>query len=548
MSEDIINQEQEEDYGNGLMDLSTGTPVEIATGFVGLPLLAGAAEALNLGWTGVAIGAVGAVTIGLVGKHVIDKERANGHNINIPIIEQFRNANWSALLGQIDEEGNIVAPQQETTAPASSPEPEIHQVDPDPEQTNESTEEANPFEASTAQTEATPPRITIDSIVSHTQRNNYEVYIGRSLTRPRNPAVKINFYKRHLKLIGASQHGKSSMAAALLDAIIRTHDPDRVQIALLDLENKTSRLFASAPHIVKMDVAGFPVRLHARNEDEVLRYLEYLLALVDYRYNNLSEEELEQQPLIIVYLEEFIDLKDYFKQRIDAVVPDEKERAKRDYARLVFCIKKLARRGLKVLVQFLMCAQVDYRDEDLQEALINVTSGMSFSVRVSAAQAAGFYQTQLLQRNAREDQVGQAVVEMPDCKDLILAPDYDLRARLKALNKQIQAQREREAPPVPVTSVVQEPLSRPSLPPAATRRLYALPKTRPFMEDLQPRKPEPELTEREQLYEKALKAWEGGAQSIRTMKEALDLNFNQARELLDEMEKLGLITRKSNAV
>lgn len=146
MSEDIINQEQEEDYGNGLMDLSTGTPVEIATGFVGLPLLAGAAEALNLGWTGVAIGAVGAVTIGLVGKHVIDKERANGHNINIPIIEQFRNANWSALLGQIDEEGNIVAPQQETTAPASSPEPEIHQVDPDPEQTNESTEEANPFD------------------------------------------------------------------------------------------------------------------------------------------------------------------------------------------------------------------------------------------------------------------------------------------------------------------------------------------------------------------------------------------------------------------
>ena len=53
-------------------------------------------------------------------------------------------------------------------------------------------------------------------------------------------------------------------------------------------------------------------------------------------------------------------------------------------------MKKIAARGLKVLVQLLMCAQVDYRDEDLQAALINVTSGMSFCVRVSAAQAAGF--------------------------------------------------------------------------------------------------------------------------------------------------------------
>lgn len=80
-----------------------------------------------------------------------------------------------------------------------------------------------------------------------------------------------------------------------------------------------------------------------------------------------------------------------------------------------------------------MCAQVDYRDEDLQEALINITGGMSFSVRTSAAQAAGFTQTELLAKCMREDKVGQMVVEMSDCRDLVLAPDYDLRARLKAL-------------------------------------------------------------------------------------------------------------------
>jgi len=275
-------------------------------------------------------------------------------------------------------------------------------------------------------------RITIEQAVEHTTRNSYEVWIGRSLSRPINPAVKINFYKRHLKLIGASQHGKSSMAAALLDAITRTHDPSVVQVALLDLEDKTGRLFADLPHIARVRKHGEAVRLHARSYEQVLEHLGYISALIDLRYG-MSDEEIERQTLLIVYLEEFVDLKDYFKQRVNAVESNEKEQAKRDYARLVYYIKKIAARGLKVLVQLLMCAQVDYRDDDLQAALVNVTSGMSFCVRVSAAQAAGFYQTELLARNAKEDKIGQAVVEMPDCKDLILAPDYDLAARLKAL-------------------------------------------------------------------------------------------------------------------
>jgi FtsK/SpoIIIE family len=281
-------------------------------------------------------------------------------------------------------------------------------------------------------------RLTIEQIVSHIERNSYDIYIGRSMTRPNRPAVRINFYKRHLKLLGASQHGKTSMATALLEIILRTHDPNYVQVALLDHENKASRLFANMPHIARVRVGEQVVRLHAHSEQQVLEHLEYLVGLIDYRYNHLSEEELEQQPLIIVYLEEFIDLKDSFKHRIDLVGKDDKEQAKQDYAHLLFCIKQIARRGLKVLVQLLMCAQCDYRDEDLQEALINVTSGMAFCLRVTAAQAAGFYQTQLLQRNAKEDKIGKAVVEMPDCKDLILAPANDLRARLKALGKAVQ--------------------------------------------------------------------------------------------------------------
>lgn len=50
-----------------------------------------------------------------------------------------------------------------------------------------------------------------------------------------------------------------------------------------------------------------------------------------------------------------------------------------------------------------------------------------------------------------------------------------------------------------------------------------------------------DLNEREQLYMKALDAWANNARSIRKIQEALDLGFNEARELLEEMHGLGLI-------
>jgi hypothetical protein len=64
---------------------------------------------------------------------------------------------------------------------------------------------------------------------------------------------------------------------------------------------------------------------------------------------------------------------------------------------------------------------------------VNVTSGLVFCLRPSAAQAAGFYQTHLIKRNAQENQVGVAVVEMPEHKDLVLAPEYNLREKLRKL-------------------------------------------------------------------------------------------------------------------
>jgi hypothetical protein len=272
-------------------------------------------------------------------------------------------------------------------------------------------------------------RLPIEAIVGSTEQNSYNVCIGRSLTKDGNPPAQINFYKQHFKFIGASQKGKSSMVAAFLDIVTQTHDPDHVLIALLDLEDQTSRLFAHLDHVAEVETDKGRVLLHARDHEEVLEHLEYVVSAMNNRYE-LTKSQLMQEPILLVYIEEFLSLKNYFKQT-----------DKQKYARLVFCINELARRGLKARVQLLLCAQVDYRDEDFQEALVNVSCGMAFCVRMTATQAAGFYNTELLRQNVQDNKVGQAVCEMPDCNDLILAPEYNLEKRLIALE---EAEMERE--------------------------------------------------------------------------------------------------------
>jgi hypothetical protein len=178
-------------------------------------------------------------------------------------------------------------------------------------------------------------RLTIDEIVQHTPPNSYTIYIGRSLTKPGNPAILVNFYKQHFKFIGASQRGKSSMAAAFLEIVTRTHDTDHLLVVLLDLEDQTSNLFHDIDHLAECCVNGEWIPLHAHSPEQVLEYLGYVVQIVRERYE-LSKTDLPQQPVILVYLEEFIELKDYFKTRIDSVPDEEKAQAKRDYADLVY--------------------------------------------------------------------------------------------------------------------------------------------------------------------------------------------------------------------
>ena len=66
--------------------------------------------------------------------------------------------------------------------------------------------------------------------------------------------------------------------------------------------------------------------------------------------------------------------------------------------------------------------------------------GITLYIKEESPSAAKKVRTELLKRNEKDDKKGQSVVEMPDCKDLVLAPEYNLKKKLLALDKAIQAQ------------------------------------------------------------------------------------------------------------
>lgn len=416
--------EEEEDSG-----LSTGAQLGVAAFFLGLPVIGMGVEMLGWGEIGLVAAGLTAGSLGLGTKFLIDRKRSEeepgdiqpGNRfaealMQVSGLDRLQYADWGALLRPVG------APAPMLAAPKEADEEII---------TAPLTEEDSLFAVDASTDTGGIDRLTIEQIVANCEPNSYKIFIGRSLTKPGNKAVRINFYKQHFRFIGASQRGKSSMVAAFMEIVTRTHDPKHVRLVLLDKEDQTSNLFAHLPHVLSMKKSdGSTVKLHARNEDQVLEYLIHCVNIMNHRYT-MPKSQILSLPIILVYIEEFLAVKNEFKARIDRTIDkDAKDKAISDYATFMHCIGLLAQLGLKNRVQLLLCAQVEYADDDFREAMASIGCGFSFCVRPKAAASAGFMNNELLNRNAKDNKVGQAVVETPDCNDLVLAPDYDLEKRI----------------------------------------------------------------------------------------------------------------------
>jgi hypothetical protein len=262
---------------------------------------------------------------------------------------------------------------------------------------------------------------TIAELTKLVERNSLQVPLGRSLKNGGEPCI-VDVSDVHLKIIGTSQKGKSCLAGAIIDITTQTHDTDVLQVAILDMENKTGKLFESLSHIAVLTIAGRQVTLHARNPKQVADYLHLIRELMDYRYS-LTETQQDALPHILVYVEEFLSLKRHNSLSTQI------------RARLVDDLNELAIRGLKARIHLMCCAQVDYVDDELKAFANNFGLNISFSVRPEAARAAGMVCHELLAENYRNKLKGQFVVEGTGCTDLCDAPDYDVKARLKELNE-----------------------------------------------------------------------------------------------------------------
>ena len=79
-----------------------------------------------------------------------------------------------------------------------------------------------------------------------------KLLVSPGVRRSNGEIVAINITEiPHLKIIGSSGFGKSCLAASLLDQATTLNSPDILQIALLDLEHKTSRIFEHRSHVAE---------------------------------------------------------------------------------------------------------------------------------------------------------------------------------------------------------------------------------------------------------------------------------------------------------
>ncbi len=225
----------------------------------------------------------------------------------------------------------------------------------------------------------------------------------------------------HFKLIGSSGFGKSCLAAAILDQAIKLNSPDVLQIALLDLEHKTSRLFEHSPNVATLTVGRRSVPMVATSADEVASHLGYLKKELD-RRAQLSEYDLQSEPLLLIYVEEMLSLQ--FEVDETLIVQMLKD------------LSVLAVRARKYNMFLLACAQTDYSTPELKTAQKQFRSRIAFAIDTTAARAAGFMSTDLIKYSFSHSQRGDGmyVLETPGVASLMLAPVYDVRAKVLALD------------------------------------------------------------------------------------------------------------------
>jgi hypothetical protein len=259
------------------------------------------------------------------------------------------------------------------------------------------------------------PQPSHDELVRLITPNSYTYSPGIHATTG-EPVIVDLVKVPHLKIIGSTGFGKSCLCGSIIDQLTSTHDPRRLQIALLDLEHKTSRLYEDLPHVATLTVGKREVRMVATSADQCAEYLGYLYQHMKYR-EQLAPQDLYQLPIMLIYIEEMLAL--------THEVVDPK------LLNLIFqSLLLLAVRARKYGMFLLAAMQLDYSTEAMKVNQKMFRFRGAAGVDPSAARAAGFTNNELIKQNFQQGQPGQFVIEFPGFSHLVISPVYDVEAKL----------------------------------------------------------------------------------------------------------------------
>lgn len=245
----------------------------------------------------------------------------------------------------------------------------------------------------------TQPQLT--QIITQLQANALEVAFGVEASTGK--LVKTTLPQAvHIKLIGASGFGKSTLAASILAQIVAMNSPDVVRIALLDLENLTSKPFQQLPHVLEIGRK----RMVATDAEQVA----VLLGMLVKELNRRADNGLTG-PTTLVYVEEFLSLQYELDDKL-------KERMLADFS-------VLSVRGRKYGICLLGATQTDYATDDLRTAQKQFRTRLACAVDPSAGRAAGFVNNAALKKLFADGRPGDFLIERPGQSTLILAPYGD---------------------------------------------------------------------------------------------------------------------------
>jgi hypothetical protein len=264
-------------------------------------------------------------------------------------------------------------------------------------------------------------RPTQEAIIAQLPYNEYMVSPGVNATT--GEIVVVNLLDvPHIKFIGAPGFGKSCLAASILDQVSQTNDRTHLQLALLDCEHKTSKLFEHNPNIAQVRVGGRVVDLVATDADMVAVQLGFLKREM-LRRAELDEAELDRQPVMLMYVEEMLSLQYEVDPRLLQQMIDD--------------ILILAVRARKYRMFLLSCMQTDYSTQEMKVSQKMYRLRGAAAIDPTAARAAGFQNTELVKANFAQGQKGQFVIEYPGFSGMVLVPGYDVKKKLQQLHPDV---------------------------------------------------------------------------------------------------------------